>query len=149
MDFRGRLLAGVLPPNAEKRNHSEINGDYSTSVNAAHGLREMQVTGTAQVCSPADLASVRVTVGGGSKDKVNEATNSASRRLEYILQAVRWCFMLVFAATHWTDVLSRRQSMLVSRRVKLTMLRSFPPAGTNYEAFTDGGINRWQELILF
>lgn len=85
MDFHGRLLAGVLPPNADKRNHS----DNSTSVNAAHGLREMQVTGTAQVCSPADLASVRVTVGGGSKDKVNEATNSASRRLEYILQAVR------------------------------------------------------------
>lgn len=114
MDLHGRLLAGVLPPNAEKRQHSEINADYSPSANSAHRLREVQVTGTAEVCSPADLASVRVTVGGGSKEKVNEATNSASRRLEYILQAVRWCFTHVFAATHWTNVLSRRQSMLVS-----------------------------------
>lgn len=89
MDLHGRLLAGVLPPNAEKRHHSEICGDNSTSANAAHRLREMQVTGTAEVSSTADLASVRVTVGGGSKEKVNEATNSASRRLEYILQAVR------------------------------------------------------------
>lgn len=89
MDRHGRLLAGALPPNAEKRHHCEISAAYSTSANAAHRLREVQVTGTAEVCSSADLASVRVTVGGGSKEKVNEATNSASRRLEYILQAVR------------------------------------------------------------
>lgn len=94
MDRHGGLSAGVLPPNArekshhEKRHHSET-GAECTTASVAHRLREVQVTGTAEACTPADLASVRVTVGGGSKEKVNEATNSASRRLEYILQAVR------------------------------------------------------------
>nr|XP_061806201.1 interleukin-1 receptor-associated kinase 1-binding protein 1 homolog [Nerophis lumbriciformis] len=51
-------------------------------------VRELQVTGTAEVSSPADRASVRLSVGN-SKATVNEVTSSVSRRLEYILQAVR------------------------------------------------------------
>ncbi|XP_070705457.1 interleukin-1 receptor-associated kinase 1-binding protein 1 homolog [Pempheris klunzingeri] len=51
-------------------------------------VREVQVTGTAEVCCPADRASVRVSVGS-SKESVSEVTASVSRRLEYILQAVR------------------------------------------------------------
>ncbi|KAK2856482.1 hypothetical protein Q5P01_005217 [Channa striata] len=51
-------------------------------------VREIQVTGTAEVCSPADRVSVRVSVGN-SKESVNEVANSVTRRLEYILQCVR------------------------------------------------------------
>ncbi|KAF6732240.1 Interleukin-1 receptor-associated kinase 1-binding-like protein 1 [Oryzias melastigma] len=51
-------------------------------------VREVRVTGTAEVSSPADRASVRVNVSN-SKESVNEVTNSVSRRLEYILQALR------------------------------------------------------------
>ncbi|XP_077408673.1 interleukin-1 receptor-associated kinase 1-binding protein 1 homolog [Vanacampus margaritifer] len=50
--------------------------------------RELHVTGTAEVSYPADRASVRLSVGN-SKATVNEVTSSVSRRLEYILQAVR------------------------------------------------------------
>lgn len=89
MDRERRVLPGVLPPNVEKRHVSETSGDYTNTSNAAHRLREVQVTGTAEVRSPADRASVRVSVGSSSKEKVNEATNSVSRRLEYILQAFR------------------------------------------------------------
>ena len=52
-------------------------------------VRELQVTGAAEVSCPADRASLRVSVSS-SKESVNEATNSVSRRLEYILQAIRW-----------------------------------------------------------
>lgn len=52
-------------------------------------VREVRVTGTAEVSCPADRASVRVNVSN-SKESVNEVANSVSRRLEYILQALRW-----------------------------------------------------------
>ncbi|XP_061610692.1 interleukin-1 receptor-associated kinase 1-binding protein 1 homolog [Phyllopteryx taeniolatus] len=55
---------------------------------AGSQARELQVTGTAEVSYPADRASVRLSVGN-SKATVNEVTSSVSRRLEYILQAVR------------------------------------------------------------
>ena len=51
-------------------------------------VRELQVTGAAEVCCPADRASVRVSVGS-IKESVTEVTNSVSRRLEYILQSLR------------------------------------------------------------
>uniref|UniRef100_A0A3P9JWL6 Interleukin-1 receptor-associated kinase 1 binding protein 1 n=1 Tax=Oryzias latipes TaxID=8090 RepID=A0A3P9JWL6_ORYLA len=51
-------------------------------------VREVRVTGTAEVSCPADRASVRVNVSN-SKESVNEVANSVSRRLEYILQALR------------------------------------------------------------
>lgn len=52
-------------------------------------VREVQVTGTAEVCCLADRVSVRVSVAN-SKESVNEVTNRVSRRLEYILQTLRW-----------------------------------------------------------
>ncbi|MEQ2192539.1 hypothetical protein XENOCAPTIV_013215 [Xenoophorus captivus] len=51
-------------------------------------VREVQVTGVAEVSCPADRASVRVSVTS-TKESVNEVTNSISRRLEYILQTIR------------------------------------------------------------
>lgn len=51
-------------------------------------LREVQVTGVAEVSCPADRASVRVSVSS-TKESVNEATDSVTRRLDYILQALR------------------------------------------------------------
>lgn len=51
--------------------------------------REVQVTGEAELCCPADRASVRVRVGS-SKGSVHEATIGVQRRLEYILQSIRW-----------------------------------------------------------
>ncbi|XP_017264542.1 interleukin-1 receptor-associated kinase 1-binding protein 1 homolog [Kryptolebias marmoratus] len=50
--------------------------------------RGVQVTGVAEVSSPADLASLRVSVTS-AKESVNEVTNSVTRRLDYILQALR------------------------------------------------------------
>ncbi|KAK7907155.1 hypothetical protein WMY93_015767 [Mugilogobius chulae] len=49
---------------------------------------ELRVTGTAELCYPADRASVRVRVSS-SKESINEASNSVSRRLDYILQCFR------------------------------------------------------------
>ncbi|XP_038141942.1 interleukin-1 receptor-associated kinase 1-binding protein 1 homolog [Cyprinodon tularosa] len=51
-------------------------------------VREVQVSGVAEVSCPADRATVRVSVSS-SKESVNEVTNSISRRLEYILQTIR------------------------------------------------------------
>ncbi|XP_040919654.1 interleukin-1 receptor-associated kinase 1-binding protein 1 homolog [Toxotes jaculatrix] len=51
-------------------------------------VREVQVTGTAEVCFPADRVSVCVSLGN-SKESVAEVLSSVSRRLEYILQTLR------------------------------------------------------------
>lgn len=56
--------------------------------NRPKASKEVQVTGTAEVRSPADRASVRVSLSS-SKESVNEASSSISRRVEYILQAGR------------------------------------------------------------
>ncbi|XP_064196624.1 interleukin-1 receptor-associated kinase 1-binding protein 1 homolog [Anguilla rostrata] len=50
--------------------------------------REVQVTGSCELSGPPDRATLRVSVSS-SKDSVNDVTNSVSRRLEYILQALR------------------------------------------------------------
>lgn len=76
-------------PHNEKRHHSETNADYCPTASAAYRLREVKVTGTAEGCSPADRALVRVSVGSSTKDTANEATNSVSRRVGYILQTLR------------------------------------------------------------
>ncbi|KAM4712594.1 interleukin-1 receptor-associated kinase 1-binding protein 1 homolog [Anableps anableps] len=56
----------------------------------SHGrpVRQVQVTGVAEVSCPADRASVRISVTS-TKESVNEVTKSISRRLEYILQTIR------------------------------------------------------------
>ncbi|KAJ8409683.1 hypothetical protein AAFF_G00217420 [Aldrovandia affinis] len=50
--------------------------------------REVQVTGSCELSGPPDRVTVCISVSS-NKDSVNDATNSVSRRLEYILQALR------------------------------------------------------------
>ncbi|XP_019125408.2 interleukin-1 receptor-associated kinase 1-binding protein 1 homolog [Larimichthys crocea] len=92
MESQTRVFAAVLPAAArEFAGHDNEQGLDVRAVNRhspGNRLREVQVTGTAEVCCPADRASLRVSVGS-SKESVNDVTNSVSRRLEYILQAVR------------------------------------------------------------
>ncbi|XP_053193260.1 interleukin-1 receptor-associated kinase 1-binding protein 1 homolog [Scomber japonicus] len=73
-----RVFAAVLPASGR-----EFNRQAPSS-----RVREIQVTGTAEVCSLADRASVRVSVDS-NKESVNEVTDSVTRRLDYILQALR------------------------------------------------------------
>ncbi|CAJ1077474.1 interleukin-1 receptor-associated kinase 1-binding protein 1 homolog [Xyrichtys novacula] len=92
MDSQNRVFAAILP--AAGREYVGNENEQGLEVRAVprqspgNRLREIQVTGTAEVSCPADRASVRVSVGS-SKESVNEVTNSVSRRLQYIIQAVR------------------------------------------------------------
>ncbi|XP_077443179.1 interleukin-1 receptor-associated kinase 1-binding protein 1 homolog [Stigmatopora argus] len=82
-------IPSVRPIGVVEPEHGIVQTRVGNGQNPAGSLvRELQVTGTAEVSSPADRASVRLSVGN-SKGTVNEATTSVSRRLEYILQAVR------------------------------------------------------------
>ncbi|XP_061669003.1 interleukin-1 receptor-associated kinase 1-binding protein 1 homolog [Syngnathoides biaculeatus] len=96
MDNRLRIFPGVAQPVSSVSpfavNEAE-QGVVETQAGSRHGpagsqARELHVTGTAEVSQPADRASVRLSVGN-SKATVNEVTSSVSRRLEYILQAIR------------------------------------------------------------
>ncbi|TRY87030.1 hypothetical protein DNTS_009130 [Danionella cerebrum] len=51
-------------------------------------VRVIEVTGCAELSCPPDRASVTISVHS-SKESVNDATNSVTRRLEYILQTAR------------------------------------------------------------
>ncbi|XP_074472244.1 interleukin-1 receptor-associated kinase 1-binding protein 1 homolog [Sebastes fasciatus] len=95
MDRQSRVFAAILPAAAgrEFAGNEREQGLDERVVNYRQSagnrvVREVQVTGTAEVCCPADRVSVRVSVGN-NKESVNEVTNSISRRIEYILQAVR------------------------------------------------------------
>ncbi|KAM9339470.1 interleukin-1 receptor-associated kinase 1-binding protein 1 homolog [Symphorus nematophorus] len=88
MDNQSRVFAAILPAAGRELAGNENEQGLRTNPSSGNRLREVQVTGTAEVCCPADRVSVRVSVGS-SKESVNEATNSVSRRLEYVLQAVR------------------------------------------------------------
>lgn len=92
MDNPSRVFAAILPAaGREFTDNEKEKGLEVLAVNRqspSNRVREVQVTGTAEVCCPADRVSVRVSVGN-SKESVNEVTNSVSRRLEYILQALR------------------------------------------------------------
>lgn len=91
MDGQSRVFAAVLPTAAKELAQQEREQGLMRATShqsPAHRVREVQVSGTAEVCCPADRVSVRVSVSS-SKESVNEVTNSVSRRLEYILQAVR------------------------------------------------------------
>ncbi|XP_031143864.1 interleukin-1 receptor-associated kinase 1-binding protein 1 homolog [Sander lucioperca] len=91
-DGQSRVFAAILP--TAGREFAGNEREQGLEVRAVHRqspsnrVREVQVTGTAEVCCPADRVSVRVSVGN-SKESVNDVTNSVSRRIEYILQAVR------------------------------------------------------------
>ena len=91
MENQSRVFAAILPAAGRESagNEAELGLEVRAANRHSNRGREVQVTGTAEVCCPADRASVRVSVGS-SKESVNEATDSVSRRLEYILQAVRW-----------------------------------------------------------
>lgn len=99
MDNRIRLLPGGTQPTSTVSPFAVIEAEQGVAETRAGNrqspagsqARELQVTGTAEVSYPADRASVRLSVGN-SKATVNEVTSSVSRRLEYILQAVRWLF---------------------------------------------------------
>ncbi|XP_059212633.1 interleukin-1 receptor-associated kinase 1-binding protein 1 homolog [Centropristis striata] len=92
MDNQSRVFAAVLPAaGRDFAGNVKEQGFEVRAVNChspTNRVREVQVTGTAEVCCPADRVSVRVSVGN-SKESVTEVTNSVSRRLEYILQAFR------------------------------------------------------------
>lgn len=80
-------FATVLPSSAVREAKGDVLEADVRTVNG-HRLRELRVTGTAELCYPADRASVRVGVSN-SKESVNEVASSVSRRLDYILQCVR------------------------------------------------------------
>lgn len=83
------LFALVPPPSVGQFAVNEkIQGQEMSLQDHSQPTREVQVTGEAEVCCPADRASLRVSVGS-SKESVNEATASVQRRLEYILQTIR------------------------------------------------------------
>ncbi|XP_035000461.2 interleukin-1 receptor-associated kinase 1-binding protein 1 homolog [Hippoglossus stenolepis] len=92
MDSLNRGFAAVQPATGRDfgGNEKEQGPDVRTVNRQSPGnrVRELQVTGTAEVCCPADRASVRVSVGS-IKESVTEVTSSVSRRLEYILQSLR------------------------------------------------------------
>lgn len=92
MESQSRVFAAIVPAGRELSGNEKDQGlDVRAVSRQSPGkcLREVQVTGTAEVRCQADRASVRVSVGN-SKESVSEATHSVSRRLGYILQALRW-----------------------------------------------------------
>ncbi|XP_063351595.1 interleukin-1 receptor-associated kinase 1-binding protein 1 homolog [Pelmatolapia mariae] len=91
MESQSRVFAAIVPAGRELSGNEKEQGLEVRAVSRQSPgkcLREVQVTGTAEVRCQADRASVRVSVGN-SKESVSEATHSVSRRLGYILQALR------------------------------------------------------------
>ncbi|XP_023203890.1 interleukin-1 receptor-associated kinase 1-binding protein 1 isoform X2 [Xiphophorus maculatus] len=79
-----RIFAAL--PAAETDGKDKQQGLEVTCLNKP--VREVQVTGVAEVSCPADRAWLLVSVTS-TKDSINEVTNSISRRLEYIFQTIR------------------------------------------------------------
>ncbi|XP_007544997.2 interleukin-1 receptor-associated kinase 1-binding protein 1 homolog [Poecilia formosa] len=79
-----RIFAAL--PAAETDDKDKQQGLELTCLNKP--VREVQVTGVAEVSCPADRAWLLVSVTS-TKDSINEVTNSISRRLEYISQTIR------------------------------------------------------------
>ncbi|XP_068197928.1 interleukin-1 receptor-associated kinase 1-binding protein 1 homolog isoform X1 [Antennarius striatus] len=92
MESRSRVYATILPAAGPELTDSENEQRLAVRtvnpLSPGNRVREVQVTGSAEVCCPADRVSVRVSLCS-SKESVNEVTNSVSRRLDYILQVVR------------------------------------------------------------
>ncbi|KAM8825818.1 interleukin-1 receptor-associated kinase 1-binding protein 1 homolog [Synchiropus picturatus] len=81
MDDRSGAFIRTSPHAVNDRNQEACS-------RSGNPVRKVMVTGTAEVCYPADRATLRVSVGS-SKDSVDLATSSVSRRVEYILQTLR------------------------------------------------------------
>lgn len=90
MDNQSQLFT-IIPPAPGRRSTINEKGKGPEIIPQSHSqrVREVHVTGTAEVCCPADRVSVRFRMGN-SKESVSEATNSVSRRLDYILHSIRW-----------------------------------------------------------
>lgn len=89
MDNQSQLFT-VIPPAPGRQAIINEKGKGPEIIPQSHSqrVREVHVTGTAEVCCPADRVSVRFRMGN-SKESVSEVTNSVSRRLDYILQSIR------------------------------------------------------------
>uniref|UniRef100_A0A1A7X6J1 Interleukin-1 receptor-associated kinase 1 binding protein 1 n=1 Tax=Iconisemion striatum TaxID=60296 RepID=A0A1A7X6J1_9TELE len=84
-DTQSRVLT-ALPPAEFTEKKEKQQGLEPRAVTGQ--VREVQVTGAAEASSPSDRASVRFSVTS-SKESANEVTVSVTRRLDYILQALR------------------------------------------------------------
>ncbi|XP_071779471.1 interleukin-1 receptor-associated kinase 1-binding protein 1 homolog [Centroberyx gerrardi] len=94
MDSPSRVFAAVIPSAARDFAYNEKEQGLEGLAQVVHRqshnnrVREVQVTGVAEICSPADRVTVRISVGN-TKESVNDVRNSVSRRVEYILQTLR------------------------------------------------------------
>ncbi|KAJ8270585.1 hypothetical protein GJAV_G00116780 [Gymnothorax javanicus] len=87
-----RVFAALIPPGNDTFRGENNAGLVTTSQPSTHetktSARVVHVTGNCELSGPPDRASLCISVTS-SKDSVNDVTNSVSRRLEYILQALR------------------------------------------------------------
>ncbi|XP_029903779.1 interleukin-1 receptor-associated kinase 1-binding protein 1 homolog [Myripristis murdjan] len=95
MDSPGRAFASLARRAAGDYSHNENQLEAEVPKHTpvhrpghGSGVRELQVTGVAEVWCPADRVTVRISVGN-SKESVHDVSNSVSRRLEYILQTLK------------------------------------------------------------
>lgn len=89
MDNQSRLFALIPPaPSRQFTIKEKERGPEMSPQCQSQRDREVHITGTAEVCFPADRVSVRFRLGS-TKESVSEATNSVARRLDYILHTVR------------------------------------------------------------
>ncbi|KAM9355016.1 interleukin-1 receptor-associated kinase 1-binding protein 1 homolog [Pholidichthys leucotaenia] len=87
MESPSQVFAAVLPAHGTKKEQALEVRTVST-LTSDNQLREVQVTGTAEVRCKADRARVWVSVEN-RKETINEVTSSVLRRFEYILQTIR------------------------------------------------------------
>lgn len=88
MDNRSLSALTAAAPARQFAGNDKVPGQETSVQSPGQRGREVQVTGEAELCCPADRVSVRVSVGS-SKESVPGATAGAQRRLEYILQSLR------------------------------------------------------------
>lgn len=87
-----RLFASLVPATGEvygeeKQLEQQRGVKAGCSRCAARG-RQVEVTGSAELCAPPDRAALTVSVSN-SKESAKDAANSVQRRLEYILHSAR------------------------------------------------------------
>ncbi|KAL2082424.1 hypothetical protein ACEWY4_022242 [Coilia grayii] len=84
-----RVFAALVPVSSGSCGDEKLAGaGKQTSAELKIPLREVQVTGNAELSCPPDLAAVSISVSS-SKESANDVKNSVSRRVEYILQTLR------------------------------------------------------------
>ncbi|KAJ8275263.1 hypothetical protein COCON_G00098880 [Conger conger] len=87
-----RVFAALMPAGGDTfRDENQTNlfrALQPPACEAQTSGREVQVTGSCELSALPDRATLCISVSS-NKDSVNDVTNSVSRRLEYILQALR------------------------------------------------------------